>query len=66
MPMFHELVIGGVLVAPPVAYAVAALFIFFLLRPLLHAAGIARFFSHPAVAELSIYVTIFGLITLYS
>ncbi|QJP13820.1 DUF1656 domain-containing protein [Starkeya sp. ORNL1] len=66
MPMFHELVIGGVLVAPIVSYAVAALLIIFLLRPLLHAAGISRMFSHPTVAELGLYVTIFGLITLYS
>lgn len=66
MPVFHELVIGGVLVAPAVSYALAALFIIVLLRPLLRVARISRFVSNTAVAELGIYVTILGLITLYS
>ena len=64
MHSYRELVIGGVLVAPIVAYAATALLLFVLLRPLLHVVGFARFFSNPPVAELSLYVTIFGLITL--
>ena len=61
---FHELVVGGVLVAPIVTYAVAALLIVLLLRPLLHLVGFAKAFSRPQIAELSLYVTVFGLLTL--
>ncbi len=61
---FHELVIGGVLVAPFMAYAVAALLVMLLIRPLLRFAGILRLFSNPAIVELSLYVTILGLIAL--
>jgi hypothetical protein len=41
-----------------------ALVVFVLLRPLLHFVGFSRFFSNPPLAELSLYVTIFGLLTL--
>ena len=61
---FPELVIGGVLIAPLVSYAVAAFVIFLALRPVLHAAHFARLFSHPSIAELSVYVTILGLLTI--
>jgi len=61
---FPELVVGDVLIAPLVSYAVAALMIFVALRPLLHAVHFARLFSHPSIAELSVYVTILGLLTL--
>ncbi|MDX8494818.1 DUF1656 domain-containing protein [Mesorhizobium sp. VK22B] len=61
---FRELVIGGVLVAPFMAYAVAALFVMLLIRPLLHFIGFLRLFSNTAIAELSLYVTILGLIAL--
>jgi hypothetical protein len=60
---FSELVIGGVLLAPFVTYAVAALAIFLILRPILSLSGFAKLFSHPSIAELSLYVTILGLIT---
>ena len=58
-----ELVVGGVLMAPLVTYAVAALVMFLLLRPILHFTGFAKLFSHPSIAELSVYVTILGLLT---
>jgi hypothetical protein len=60
---FSELVIGDVLVAPFVTYAVAALVLVLVLRPLLYAIGFAKLFSHPSIAELSLYVTILGLLT---
>jgi hypothetical protein len=60
---FSELVVGGVLLAPFVTYAVAALAMFLVLRPILQLTGFARLFSHPSIAELSLYVTILGLIT---
>lgn len=64
MHNFRELVIGGVLVAPFITYAVMALFILFLIRPLLRLVGFSRIFSNPAIAELSFYVTILGLLVL--
>jgi hypothetical protein len=61
---FGELVVGGVLVAPFVTYLVAALAVIIVLRPLLHFAGFAKMFSHPAIAQLSLYVTILCLLML--
>ena len=60
---FYELMVGDVLLAPFVRYAVAALAIFLVLRPVLHLIGFPRLFSHPPIAELSLYVTILGLLT---
>lgn len=62
MHSFPELTIGGVLVAPFVLYAGAALAIFAVLRPLLHLVAFDRAFSHPPVAELSLYVLILALL----
>jgi Protein of unknown function (DUF1656) len=61
---FPELVIGGVLLAPFVTYLVTALVVVVVLRPLLHVVGFAKMFSHTAIAELSLYVTILGLLIL--
>ena len=61
---YRELVIGGVLVAPVVSYAATALLIFLLLRPLLHVVGFSRLFSNPALAQISLYISIFGLLAL--
>ena len=63
MHSFSELVIGSVFVAPFVGYAVMALAIVLALRPILHLCRFGQLFSHPAVAELSLYVTILGLLT---
>lgn len=60
---FSELVLDGVLVTPFVTYTVLALVVVLVLRPILRAVGFARLFSHPSIAELSLYVTILGLIT---
>ena len=43
--------------------AVAALAMFLILRPILQLTGFAKLFSHPSIAELSLYVTILGLLT---
>jgi hypothetical protein len=59
----YDLMVGGVLLAPFVRYAVAALAIFLVLRPVLHLIGFSGLFSHPPIAELSLYVTILGLLT---
>ena len=61
---FGELVVGGVLVAPFVTYLVAALVVVMVLRPLLHVAGFAKMFSHAAIAQLSLYVTILCVLML--
>ena len=62
---FRELVVGGVLLAPFVTYAVAALVIVLIIRPVLHFAGFANMFSHTSIAELSLYVAILGLLILF-
>ena len=61
---FAELVIEGVLLAPFVTSVVAALVLIVVLRPLLRVVGFAKMFSHASVAELSLYVTILGLLML--
>ena len=61
---FAELVVGGVLLPPFVTYLVAALVLIVVLRPLLQVVGFAKMFSHASVAELSLYVTILGILML--
>ena len=63
MHSFSELIIGDVLVAPFIGYAVTALAIILVLRPILRLCRFGTLFSHPAIAELSLYVTILGLLT---
>jgi len=62
---FRELVVGGVLFAPFVTYAVAALAVVLISRPVLRLTGFANMFSHASIAELSVYVTILGLMILF-
>jgi hypothetical protein len=61
---FPELVIGGVLLAPFVTYLLVTLVIIVVLRPLLLVVGFAKVFSRPSIAELSLGVTILGLLML--
>ena len=61
---FHELVIGGVLFAPFVTYAVAALAVILVLRPVLYLIGFPKIFSHVSIAEFSLYVAILGTFVL--
>jgi hypothetical protein len=63
MHAFSELIIGDIFVAPFIGYAVMALVIILALRPVLRLCRFDKLFSHPAVAELSLYVTILGLLT---
>jgi len=63
MHSFSELVVGDVFVAPFVVYAVAALAILLALRPILRQCGFDKLFTNPGLAELSLYVTILGLLT---
>ena len=62
MHNFPELTVGGVLIAPFVIYAGAAIAIFVLLRPFLRLVDFDRAFSNPPVAELSLYVLILALL----
>lgn len=62
MHSFPELTIGGVLVAPFVTYAVAALIIYALLRPFLLLFAFDKAFSNPPVAALSLYVLILAVL----
>ena len=59
-----ELVVGGVLLAPFVTYLVATVVIIVVLRPLLLVVGFAKMFSHPSIADLSLGVTVLGLLML--
>jgi hypothetical protein len=59
---FPELVIGGVLVAPLVTYAAAALLLFILLRPVFLLVNFESFFSNPPVALLAVYVAILAIL----
>jgi Protein of unknown function (DUF1656) len=61
---YRELIVGGVLIAPIVSYWAIALVIFLLLRPLLNFVEFSKFFRSQSLAELSFFVTIFGLLTL--
>jgi hypothetical protein len=61
---FPELIIGGVLVAPFVTYLIAALVVIVVLRPILHFVGFAGMFGNAPGAELSLYVTVLGLLML--
>ena len=63
MHTFPELVLGSVFVAPFVTYAVMALAILLALRPILRLCRFEKLFSHPAVAEVSLYVIVLGLLT---
>lgn len=62
---FSELVLDGVLVAPFITYTVVALAVILILRPALYAIGFARLFSHPSMAEASLYVMILGLLVMF-
>lgn len=62
---YRELVVGGVLIAPIVSYAAIALVALLMLRPLLRLIGFATVFSNPSLAELCLYVAMFGALALF-
>jgi hypothetical protein len=59
---FQEVIVGGVLVAPVLSYLLAIILVIAMLRPILRFIGFPGLFSNPPVAELSLYVAIFGLL----
>jgi hypothetical protein len=59
---FPELVVGGVLVAPFVTYALAALVLLSLFRPVLLLVNFERYFSNPSLALLCLYVAILAIL----
>jgi hypothetical protein len=61
---FNDLVIGGVLMAPVLTYALATLVLVFVLRAVLHRIGFSSVFTSSPLAELSLYVSLFGLLIL--
>jgi hypothetical protein len=63
-PRFYDLVIGGVMLAPILAYLGLSVAVALALRPILHRVGFPRLFVSSSIAEFSLYVTIFSLITL--
>jgi hypothetical protein len=66
MREFREVTVGGVLFAPFVFYALAALGLLFALRPALRGLSIDRHFANPPVAVLSLYfIVLAALIVLF-
>lgn len=63
-PVFNELVIGGVMLAPIISSVVMTVVIMLGLRPILRRIGFTRIFASPAIAEFSLCVTIFSLLTM--
>ena len=63
-PAFNELVIGGVMLAPIVASVAMTAVIMLVMRPVLRRIGFTRLFASPAIAEFSLCVVIFSLLTL--
>ena len=58
MHSFPDLVVGDVLVAPFVSYAVVAALIMLLLRPVLNWIGFERAFSNPPLVLVCLYTFI--------
>ncbi len=65
MQTFPELTIGDVLIAPFVTYAIAALLIYLMLRPVLQLVAFDRLFANPPVAQLSLYVVILASLIVF-
>lgn len=61
---YYDLVIGGVLIAPFVTYAVASLVALLLLRPLLVLVRFEDAFSNPPLALLCVYLLVLATGTL--
>jgi hypothetical protein len=59
---YHELNIFGVYVSPMSAMLLTAWVILVLIRRLADAAGVSRYFWHPALANLAIYIIVLSAI----
>lgn len=62
---FSELTVGGILLAPFVAYVIVSLVLLLVLRPILRSLRAGSLFSHPSIAGLSLFVIILGLLTVF-
>ncbi len=62
MTGFDELVVGGVLIAPFIRYALGAAVLLAGLRPLLRLVGFDRAFSNPPLVTLCLYVLILAVL----
>ena len=65
-PVFNEVVIGGIMLAPIITSVGMTLVTVLALRPVLRRIGFTRLFVSSAIAEFSLYVTIFSLFTLFA
>jgi protein AaeX len=63
--MLRELSIGGVLVSPLLPYLVATIPVFWLVDKLLQRFGSYRWFWHPGLVRLALFVTLFSLLFFY-
>ncbi|MGY2052660.1 DUF1656 domain-containing protein [Methylobacterium sp. JK268] len=60
--MVRDLALGGVLVAPFVAYAAGALLLLLGLRPILRLIRFERVFANPPLAEAGLYLCLLALL----
>ena len=63
--MWRETNVGGVLVAPIVPYAVLALLIYLVLRPLLMRLRLQRWTWNTPLAETGLYLCILSLLVVF-
>ena len=63
--MITEVDVGGILIAPLVVYGIVAMPIFLVLRLLLGRLGLLRALWHPALFELSLYLSILSLLVVF-
>ncbi|KRB24075.1 hypothetical protein ASD99_29435 [Mesorhizobium sp. Root695] len=63
-PRFYDLLIGGVMLAPILSYGAVSLIVALVLHPILRRIGSSTWFLSPSIAEFSLYMAIFSLITL--
>ena len=62
MSGFPELVIGGTLTAPFLTYALVALLLLLLLRPLLRLVGFESLFANPPLVLVCLYVILVAIL----
>ena len=62
--MIHELDIGGIYIAPIVAFCAAAIPIFLIFRTIFGRLGLWRAVWHPSLFETALYLSILSLLVL--
>ena len=63
--MISEAEVGGVLMAPIVVYALVAMAMFSVLRMVLGRIGFLAWLWHPALFEVSLFVSILSVLVLF-